>query len=340
MVRDGLGDGRSVAAHQVEHAARQPHRIDDLREDEAAERRDLARLQHDGAARRERHRDLRGDLVERVVPRRDAADDAHGLPDDERVSRALFELVGLRELRGRAERERREASLDPRGQGERHPDFARDRLRDLRATLGEAGLDLLEELAALGGWRPRPPVEGGSRGLHRAIDVRGVARGDAPDEFFGRGIDDVECSLARRLSPLTADVNLVVRLHGSLSVCKWSARALKKSSHRAAHVSSTRRARWGGSSNRVSRPINGFLESFFATQQTIEKLLALLEASEQDRFASHVYHSRREYRLVCQRTGKGNKQIERCIVSMFQVAESIGFKGDFRQWEHLLRIRE
>jgi hypothetical protein len=35
---------------------------------------------------------------------------------------------------------------------------------------------------------------------------------------------------------------------------------------------------------------------------------------------------------------KSGKQIERCVISTFQVAESMGFKGDFRQWQHLLRI--
>jgi hypothetical protein len=63
-----------------------------------------------------------------------------------------------------------------------------------------------------------------------------------------------------------------------------------------------------------------------------------LQASEQDKFAAHLYRSRREYRLVCQRAGKGGKQIERCVISTFQVAESLGFKGEFRHWEHLLRI--
>jgi hypothetical protein len=37
-------------------------------------------------------------------------------------------------------------------------------------------------------------------------------------------------------------------------------------------------------------------------------------------------------------TGKSGKQIERCVISTFQVAEGMGFKGDFRQWEHLLRV--
>jgi hypothetical protein len=38
---------------------------------------------------------------------------------------------------------------------------------------------------------------------------------------------------------------------------------------------------------------------------------------------------------------RGVRQADRrCVISTFQVAESRGFKGDFRQWEHLLRIGE
>jgi hypothetical protein len=36
--------------------------------------------------------------------------------------------------------------------------------------------------------------------------------------------------------------------------------------------------------------------------------------------------------------GKSGEQIERCVISTFQIAGAIGFKGDFRQWEHVLRI--
>ena len=32
------------------------------------------------------------------------------------------------------------------------------------------------------------------------------------------------------------------------------------------------------------------------------------------------------------------KQIERCVISTFRIVESMGFKGEFRQWEHLLRV--
>jgi hypothetical protein len=37
-----------------------------------------------------------------------------------------------------------------------------------------------------------------------------------------------------------------------------------------------------------------------------------------------------EYRRTCETAGKSGKQIERCVISSFQIAESMGFKGDFR----------
>jgi hypothetical protein len=81
-----------------------------------------------------------------------------------------------------------------------------------------------------------------------------------------------------------------------------------------------------------------FIAKLTEVRQTVEQLLAQLQASEHDRFAAHLYRSRRECRSACERAGKSGKQIERCVISTFQVAGSMGFKGDFRQWEHLLRL--
>ncbi|HET9522828.1 MAG TPA: hypothetical protein VFO90_01270 [Terrimicrobiaceae bacterium] len=81
-----------------------------------------------------------------------------------------------------------------------------------------------------------------------------------------------------------------------------------------------------------------FVAKLSEIQQSVEYLLAQLQASEHDAFAAHLYRSRREYRSVCERAGQGGKQIERCLIPSFQVAGSIGFKGDLRQWEELLRI--
>jgi hypothetical protein len=65
-----------------------------------------------------------------------------------------------------------------------------------------------------------------------------------------------------------------------------------------------------------------------ATQETFTKLLALPESSEADKFVAHLYQARKQYRLVCERPNKGNKAIERNVISTYQVAQSLGFKGE------------
>jgi hypothetical protein len=75
-------------------------------------------------------------------------------------------------------------------------------------------------------------------------------------------------------------------------------------------------------------------------RRTIEQLLTQLQASEHDKFVAHLYQARKQYRLVCERPNKGNKAIEREVLSRYQIAQSLGFNGDFRAWEHLLRIHE
>jgi hypothetical protein len=82
------------------------------------------------------------------------------------------------------------------------------------------------------------------------------------------------------------------------------------------------------------------IEQIQEATNTLEKLLALLQSApvERDRFVSHLYQSRREYRRACETAGKSGKQIERCVISTFQIAESLGFKGEFRHWEDLLRV--
>ena len=82
------------------------------------------------------------------------------------------------------------------------------------------------------------------------------------------------------------------------------------------------------------------IEQTQEARKTLEKLLALLQSApvERDRFVSDLYQARREYRRTCETAGKSGKQIERCVIASFQIAESMGFKGKFRQCEHLLRV--
>jgi hypothetical protein len=60
--------------------------------------------------------------------------------------------------------------------------------------------------------------------------------------------------------------------------------------------------------------------------ETLEKLMALLQSApvERNRFVSHPYQSRREYRRTCQTAGKSGKQIGRCVISTFQIAQRMG----------------
>jgi hypothetical protein len=81
-----------------------------------------------------------------------------------------------------------------------------------------------------------------------------------------------------------------------------------------------------------------FVAKLTEIRQSVEHLLAQLQSSEHDALATHLYRSPREYRSAYDHSGKSGKQIERCLISTFKIAESMGFKGDFRQWEHLLRI--
>jgi hypothetical protein len=81
-----------------------------------------------------------------------------------------------------------------------------------------------------------------------------------------------------------------------------------------------------------------FIAKLTEIRQAVDQLLAQLQASEHDKFAAHLYRARREYRLDCDHAGKSGKQIERCLISTYRVAESLGFKGDIRQWQELLRI--
>ena len=81
-----------------------------------------------------------------------------------------------------------------------------------------------------------------------------------------------------------------------------------------------------------------FIAKLTEIRQTVDQLLSQLQASEHDKFVAHLYRSRREYRSDCEHAGKSGKQIERCIISTFRVAESLGFKGDIRQWQELLKI--
>ena len=59
------------------------------------------------------------------------------------------------------------------------------------------------------------------------------------------------------------------------------------------------------------------IDQIRAGQRDSRKLLALLQSApvERDRFVSHLYQSRRDYRRTCETAGKSGKQIERRVIT-------------------------
>ena len=175
----------------------------DLGEHERVERRDLARLEHDGAAGGERRRDLVRDLVQRVVPRRDRADDPDRLAHDQRVADLLLpgDLLA-RAAASSAKVSGRQARLDHPRQPDRHAHLGRDQRGELVAALARASRRSRRRYSArsaAGVLRPR--VERRARGAHRAVGVLGGALRDAAHDLLGGRVDRRRSSRRRRARP-------------------------------------------------------------------------------------------------------------------------------------------
>ncbi len=175
--------------------AGKPDLVGRVGQHQRAQRRNLRRFEHHGASGGKRRRDLRDNLMQRVVPRRDAADDADRILDDERIAELFFEAILADELGVEPDRGDREFDLHLRRKTDRRADFVRDRFGHLRhARLHRRG-QLVEPIRALfGGGLPPRAVERRARGLDGAIDVLGVALRDAADGFFRRRRQHVDRS--------------------------------------------------------------------------------------------------------------------------------------------------
>ena len=212
---DRLADRRAVAGDEVEHAGRQADLVDDLGEHEGVERGDLARLDHDGAAGGHGVGDLGGDLVQRVVPRRDAADDADRLAHDERVPDRLLEASSasavaaavLKLLIGRPTWTICDSHLAMpvsleivvASSSMRAPRASPMRDRYLaRSSTGVCDQVSNAALAACDG----------------AVDVGGRPGGDGGHHVLGDGVDDVDGLGGVRRGERPVDVQLVERGHG------------------------------------------------------------------------------------------------------------------------------
>src|SRR5437867_624689 len=213
--RNGGAHGRPVAVHHVEDAGGDARLVEDVGEQVAGQRRDLARLEHHRAPRRQRRRHLAGDLVHGPVPRGDEAADADGLPAHERRAPQLLELEAPEHLRHLEEVGEPGRGLRRAREPDRRPHLLRDGLGHLLVLRLVDLDDALDEREALLGAGLRVRLEGTPGGGDRLVDVGGRAERYPGDRVLGGGVDDREVVRPRGRHPLPVDVELAAVLHVS-----------------------------------------------------------------------------------------------------------------------------
>ena len=214
--RERRADVDAVAVHEVEHAGGHAGRVHDLGEHDRVQRRDLGRLEHHRAARRDRRRDLAGDLVQRPVPGRDHSAHADGLTHDQRGAHRALELeVGEHAARGR---EVTESGGGLRGlrQPQRCADLLADDVGELLHAAGVHADDAVEQREALVLARQRERLERGLGRGDRGVDVVGAAHRDRLDRLLGGRVDHIERVARERRDPLAVDVELLDVIHDLL----------------------------------------------------------------------------------------------------------------------------
>jgi hypothetical protein len=90
----------------------------------------------------------------------------------------------------------------------------------------------------------------------------------------------------------------------------------------------------------ITRACVSLIDQIQQNRETLKKLLTCLNPrpSSATDLSPTFINPEGGYRRTCEIAGKSGKQIERCVLSLFQIAESLGFKGKLRQSEDPLRI--
>ena len=203
VAHQGLGDGGVLPGHEVDHAGRQVGLRDQLGEEEVDQRAPRRRLEHHGAARRQRGPELLHADVDREVPGGDHAAHADRLAvDDAAVHLRAHRAHGSR-ARAAAPRTRRCAPARPSAAGARwacRPACGASTAR--RAGLGDEELAhlLLAALHRVGDAQQRARAILARRARPRPLVERAPRRRDgAPHVVDGR------VGRADRLSPRWPD---------------------------------------------------------------------------------------------------------------------------------------
>ena len=201
----GPHDG-TCPVDEVEYAGRTTGIVHHLGEQQGAQGRQFARLQHHGAARRERRTDLGCDLVERPVPGGDEAADADRLAHDGGAAARADERIGREIVTRDADMFGGQRHLGAARIGDSGPHLARDCLREQFQPLEDQTMDPVEQRCPLRSRLARPAREGSSGGGDRVFHILVIAERDFGDRLLGRRVDDDRRRRSGRLPPFSVDV--------------------------------------------------------------------------------------------------------------------------------------
>lgn len=214
MRGDGVAHGRAVAVDQVERPRGHARLVQDVRQHQRADRRELRGFQHHRASRRKGRGQLVADQLHRPVPRRDEAGDADRLTLDDIDALAGLEFVRSQRLYRLAQRGEPRAGL--LGQPLRRPHLFGER-RHQRVLPGGVDLDDALQKRDPRRLRLRGEVRQNAQGgLHRPVDLRRAAKRDGGEDRLGRRVDQLERRRVERVDPGAADIDLSVVLHASI----------------------------------------------------------------------------------------------------------------------------
>ena len=205
MRRETRPDAGAVAMDEVEDPGREAGFLDRLGEQQGAQRRELARLQHHRAACGERRRDLGGDLVERPVPRRDQRADTDRLVGDGGVAALLDEGEGRQDLAGDPHMGDRQRHLRGARIADRRAHLEGQALREQLAARLEQRLQAIEQTRAVFRLGPAPAGECPAGRRDGRVHVLAVSERKPGHDLFRRRIDHDALGGAPRLAPFAVD---------------------------------------------------------------------------------------------------------------------------------------
>ena len=214
MLAHRCADIGTEAVDQIEHTLRHAGLMKNFRENQRGRRRIFRRLQDHGAARRDRRRDLAGDLVERPVPRRDHTDDAHRLAHEHGGAHRLFELILLQGIEGGHQMAKARAGLHLFRHRQRRAHLVGNRSADVLHPGLVGRDDLFQKRHAFfaAGHRERfKRTAGRGDGL---VHIGFRSNRDLVHPFFRRRIDDRNGLLDGRVDPGAVDIELHTIGHG------------------------------------------------------------------------------------------------------------------------------